>query len=1193
MAKRTYTESQRSAIDTRDKTLLVSAAAGSGKTATLIERIVQSVLDPEHPTDINKMLIVTFTKAAAAELRAKVTDALCERLETEPDNARLERQIHLLPSASISTIDAFCNSILKNNTEIFGVSPRYRIADPIESEILSHSVWSELIEAAYAGELSDIVSAEAFNELAETVTSVKSNSGLEEIFDGLYEHSKSHESGVAVFRGFAEALKAELNLPIEESKYVKFAVRRLHEISEGYEKLYSALLMKLPEEENGKAVLEWMLGELRLACAASSYSEIREHVNAAAGKPPISDKKIAETAPELIACKADLKDAVQMCSARYFKFTEAQWRAQMKKLSGLLSSLAALIEKFDEVFFEEKRERAILEYSDIERLTYKSLYNPDGTLTDFALALRGEYEAVYIDEYQDVNALQNKIFEAISTDTNRFMVGDIKQSIYVFRSARPDIFAKMKGDFPPLCEAEGSDNASIFMSENFRCDEVIVDFVNSVFDTCFTLFGDSIGYVDGDRLKYSKKQSTAAERILPELHIFTKEEDEEAACDCDEEPEEKEKSPSPIWVAAKIKELCETATLNSGEPVRPRDIAIILRYGSGRSKAYSDALEELGIPARAPDDRSFFLNAEIQLALCLLCTIDNPRRDIYLAGLMLSPLFAFTPDELYLIRRFGSAEPSYSLWESLNRYCEQNPDFERGHSFINTINRYREISEGVKVDAFILRLYHETGLLALAKREGKEENLMLLYNYAGKFEVSSFEGLYNFIKYINEVIAEGSSFCAAESDDTGDAVTIITAHKSKGLEYPIVFIANAETPLVSQMEKRVRVSYSDEYGIAMKTRTDSGLALVENPIHNVIIDTNVERVLEEELRIYYVAMTRARERLFIVGNLKNSSREKYLDSLTVKRIAPSRRSLWELKSLIDIIMLAEPCAEIVFESASKVEKAEPLRELAAPVGELPPDSQAYSLLSERFSFTYPDGHMTSLPEKMSVSRLYPAVLDEMDGEPSLTVDKPSEKNEGRLGILPEFISASPIEESARRGIATHTFLQFFSIESFEHGTPEQELQRLVEKEFISRENAARVRLDEIKLFKSSALFEEMKAAAGLRREFRFSVMLPASLFTEDEEKREKYADSKILLQGVIDCIIEDSEGNLHLIDYKTDRLTKAELADKSLAARMLSEKHSLQLSYYALAIEKIFGKRPKSVRVYSLPLGDTVDIISA
>ena len=825
----------------------------------------------------------------------------------------------------------------------------------------------------------------------------------------------------------------------------------------------------------------------------------------------------------------------------------------------------------------------MLEYSDIERLTYMSLYNEDGTLTDFARSVREQYSSVYIDEYQDVNSLQNKIFEAVSGASNRFMVGDIKQSIYGFRSANPDIFADMKTSFPTLSEAELSDTATVFMSKNFRCDKPIIDFTNAIFDKLFPLVGESIGYVESDRLEHGKGE-VCAEPSEPEIMLFTNE-------GGDEDEEISAKSLSPAWVATKVKELLDTGTLHSGEPIRPSDIAIVLRKDGGRSKEYAKALAELNIRATVPDDKDFFLNGEIQLALCLLNAIDNPRRDIYLAGLMLSPLYSFTADELYLIRRHGEGE---SLWESLNDYVRKCPEFEKGKSFIDTLGRYRAIAEGTSAPELIIRLYNETGLLALGAKNGAKENLMLLYNYARKFEASSFLGLYSFIDYVNTVISTGASFSAKKDAEADESVSIITVHKSKGLEYPVVFLADATTSLVSANERRVKIAYSGELGIAMKTRVPGSLALVESPVYNIIIDRNVERSLEEELRVYYVALTRARERLYVTGTPKTKDRHEYSATMRRRGLHLSRHSLKEAGSFVDLICMSGVTDSISWYSglpdtapACEESSAEAVPRVSAPAT---PCDGLYELLTERFSYKYPDEALTRLPEKLSISVLYPEILDNADSVSEGTLDEAKPIPEKALGHLPEFISGSSEHESAKRGIATHNFLQFFDLDSFKALGAEAELVRLTEKGFLSEKDAKRVRLSEISLFAKSKLFAEMQGAKRLYREFRFNVMLPADIFTADEKKREALKGQSLLLQGVIDCLIEDGDGNYHLVDYKTDRLTKEELSDKALAERALNEKHARQLTYYSLAVEKIFSKKPTTVRVYSLPLGDTVNI---
>lgn len=1195
MAKREFTKEQLSAIETRDRTLLISAAAGSGKTATLIERIIRSVTDAENPEKITDMLIVTFTNAAVEELRARVSAALKEKLAENPENKRIEEELYSLPSAKILTIDAFCNDILKNNTERFGVSPRYRIADPTEASLLSHTLWTALIEAAYNGELSEVCTAEEFEELASSLSGVKSSSALEEVFEFLYEKSKSHEDGVKIFENFAVRLDEYGKLPIDENPYVKHIISRTKEMTSHFLEFNLSLIEKIGlYDKHLMSVLETHVLLYKIF-EADSYLEIKKLLEEST-LSPVPTVRGEKTEPQMLLreLRESIKDELlEKCASKYFSYSEDEWRAHIKRLAGLGHTLAKFIKKFDEVFFEEKRKRAILEYSDVERLAFLSLYEPDGSLSELAESLRNEFSSVYIDEYQDVNALQNKIFLALSRSDNRFAVGDIKQSIYGFRSARPDIFAEMKESFPPLELSLPAESASIFMSDNFRSDEGIIDFANDIFDKMFSLRPDTIGYESKEKLIFSKKYNHPSPPYrAPLVHLFTKKDANGAEDGADDSAD----TLCPSWVAKKIKELLDGGRLDSGKPVTPSDIAIILRKDGGRSKLYAEALEKEGIKARAPDSVDFFLNSEIQLVLCLLNAINNPMRDIYLAGLMLSPLFNFTPDELYLARRLGGQ----SLWNSVNSYSAAHPENEKFLSFIKTLNRYRAISEGMQADALILRLYNETGILALGAKSGSKENLMLLYNYARKFEASSFEGLYNFINYVNAQIASGATFTSKKEDGGEDAVTVMTVHKSKGLEFPIVFLADAATSLISRNERSPRVAYSEEMGIGIKTRREGGIALVESPVYNAIVDKNIEKSIEEELRVYYVALTRAREQLYVTASLNSASKEKYLKEAKTRRFFTSPYTLREVKSFIDILFLCDTRAEITWEEDKDSELSELNERPAEPtdtpeecrIKEIPAeDGRLYELLCERFSYTYPNAHLTALPEKMSISKLYPTVLDGEGDTVLPTLDAPqTEKESARPAPLPKFITGSSEYESAKRGIATHNFLQFFNVESFIKVGAEAELSRLVREEFISEEDARRVRIDEIELFKKSALLEKMRGAKKLYREFRFSVMLAAELFTADAEKKAAFVGKEILLQGVIDCIVENEDGSLLLVDYKTDRLTKEELADKALAQRVLSKKHSLQLSYYAMAVESIFGKYPDSVQIYSLMLGDTVDV---
>ena len=1413
MLKTPYTEEQLSAIRTRDKTLLVSAAAGAGKTATLTERIMCSLIgkrdpnekmDPDaavvKPENINEMLIVTFTKAAAAELRERIGEALkravaechtgpylakiykdieekiakyteCEPKEFEAalkkllyacpspsiqkdivDEAldlkekysgrelcariaemiretggscnpvsiipKLEEQLYLLPSARISTIDSFCYEIMKNNAEKCGVPPRCRIADKIEASVLEHSLWTERIDAAFEGMI-DGIAPEEFEELAVSLTGVKSDKALEESFEFLYDKSKSSERGVKLFTDIREMLDGCKDKALEDIPYVAHAMTRAKESAEYHANALFIMMKNLHGSDIGiddrlqraRNKEEYILAETEIINAskdtkaskgrridalgivefedkillsmdsdrkilkaiidAKTYEEMKAALSQSFAEIPSPRKKFGEEkTPESIEYQffrdSFMKKDLLSIKNNLFAYSRDEWFDHVGQLARLVRVMERFIQSFDEIYFKEKIKRGMLEFSDVSRKVFELLYDSDGKPSSVAISLRDQFSSVYIDEYQDVNAVQNKIFIAISKPTNRFTVGDIKQSIYGFRSARPDIFKDMKGALPKLGESD-RDGASVFMSKNFRCDEKIIDFINEIFDPMFTLSADSLGYTPDDKLAFAKKykKGEAPNGAIPEVMLFAapkktkRSADDEANTDEDAEEETETSALSPMWVRDKVKELIDKGMLNNGKNIKPKDIAILLRKDKGRSLVYKDALEEIGICAATPDTKSFFLNGEIQLALCLLNTINNPLKDIYLAGAMLSPLFGFTPTELYEIKR-GSQS---ALWYKVA--FRGGKDFsdelaEKCKKFVETVRKYRTISEGMRVDELILRLYNETGLLALGLGSGCKENLMLLYNYAKDFEASSYEGLYSFINYINTVIEEGGTFQTKKQEGETGAVTIMTVHSSKGLEFPVVILADASTPLISQTETAQKIGYNENMGIGFKTRYKNSIALVDSPVRRAIIDSNAKRSIEEELRIYYVALTRAREQLYIVGAPEAKSKDDYLIKANIRKKFRTPYLFRQAKTFVDILHAVDNSAIINWQDPDKtagaqkadtppeseggcedfepkIESAAEATELLAAVAEeakhlyeLAEESRITEeermaeearkaeearraeeakkaeerilakALEERFGYVYPEEHLTRLPEKMSISRLSPRLLDsdedsdEADGDPIIEKVSDGKKTHSldakrkRLGTLPKFYTGDKDDDSAKRGIATHNVLQFMNIERLCELGSEAEIEALKKDGFLSEADAKRVLIEEIEAFKNSELLASMRKASkegrSIWREFRFSVLLPAPLFAESKKAKELYKDEKILLQGIIDCLYEDENGRLHLVDYKTDRIKAGDNPAKKLSV------HKTQLTYYAIAVKRIFGRFPDTISIYSLPLGRTVEI---
>ena len=936
-----------------------------------------------------------------------------------------------------------------------------------------------------------------------------------------------------------------------------------------------ALQATLPELEYGApeemeyipAVLdriEWLKRGVELV----GYFELGEMLSSFEFKLPAKKRGVDLTDLQLLVrdIKEELVKAIKRIGG-YFDFSRDAWERLFVGIRPLVRTLCDFMARFDELYMAEKRARGVFGFNDIERFVYKCLYDEGGEPSDVARALRDELFAVYIDEYQDVNSLQDKIFRAISREDNRFMVGDIKQSIYSFRAAEPDIFARMKATLPTYKKGLSSPAASIFMSSNFRSDKGIIDFANGVFDKIFTHTGQSIGYREEDKLIFGKGDidGVALGNHTPKITVLSSSSDED----------EDKSALLPREVARRIRELLDGGTLADGRPVRPRDIAIILRDMKGRAGEYSKAISALGIPVRVADEKSFFLNREVLLVLCLLNSIDNPRRDVYFAGLLRSPIFDFTADELYLVSKGGGD----CLYGSLAQYVKDNPDFKKGAAVLSLIDRYRLLAEGERADRIIRMLYLELGLFALAARGGGKDNL------------TSYKGLHSFISFINSVIRDGGEFSSVKESSERDEVSIVSVHASKGLEYPIVFYSDTNKHIQKNGGfDSSRLKYVTDFGISFCLRTPSGIGIVESPCDVALSRFKLRRRFEEEMRVLYVCLTRARERLYVLGAV-NGDVEEYLEKIKAERDSISAYSLRKKQSYLDILLAADPPADIEVcgapedgvEFALEASPESKGESIAPPVA-----SVTRELVEERIKYAYPGEELTRLPEKLSVSVLYPSVLDGADEGASIST-------EGGVtfephGIVPSFISGVDRDESKKRGIATHLFMQFCDVKSVMERGAAAELERLFAEGFISAEDKARVRIEEIERFATSELAVAMASAKRVYRELRFNIKLPAEQFTQKDERRAAIKDRDVLVQGVIDCVILGADGEYRLVDYKTDRLSEKELSDARLAEEKLRAAHTEQLYYYSIAVAKMFGKAPRLTEVYSLPLGRTVEI---
>ena len=1213
--KPSWTEQQKQAINAKDKTILVSAAAGSGKTATLTERIIKRITVDN--ADISGMLIVTFTRSAAADLKAKIFKAITEKLSevSDPNIAsKLSAQLATINNATICTIDSFYYELVKSHFTECGVSPTFRIIDDGEYKLIAKSTIDEVIDEFYENYAS-------FPKFADCFSSVKSLNALGDRFLKIYTILSSATDGIEYLNKYASNMHSSLSSDIMQTPYGTLLKDKSYKFFNHYLKIFNYadeeaqkngdIQIKYGDSITASIILCQSVLDL-LNSDSATYADIKNTLEQFNQRPAARNRMTATEASEKIkALRTEFTTALKKHIEAYYQSSPNTIKRATEESAEYINLLYLLLKRFDEKMSEQKQRLDFLTFNDISRKTYTLLLENDEP-TEVAKKIATQYTDIYIDEYQDVDPLQNKIFAAISTPTNRFMVGDIKQSIYKFRGAEPSLFSELRRSFPDISSSDGSDTATIFMSDNFRCDKNVIDFTNLVCSTIFKQIGGCVEYAEGDNLKFSKPTEKSIFEKVKISVISTKQDksknegEENSNFNAAESTEENENNETiddecsaleweSEYIASQIAEILASNDENPEKKIKPGDIAVLFRKQK-ISPYLSAALRSRNIKVAETEATHYFENDDVLLMLCVLNTIDNPERDVYLAGALRSPLFDFTADDLLTLRReFGK---NSSLFFALSSYSEEKDDelAKKCKDFYDTLTLWQETARSLPIDRFLLTLFNTdkfiaSGILSNQSSDGNGGNVLLLYDYARSFQGKGFKGLYEFIEYINSLIDEGQSFPAASKSDSPDRVTLMTIHKSKGLEFPICFLSLCGNSFNNEDAKQNLV-LCYPHGIAMKLVDESGFSLVTTPMHSLIASKLYEECVEEEIRVLYVALTRARERLYISGTTKteiqkikekNALRRDFVDNYTV---------LTQCKSYLDWILLALGENEYGFSNLEFLNLEELNRRIGS-VNEINNDStespvaldnELYRALSDSFSFKYPYYELSQIPSKFSVSRLYPDMLDENDTSCDLFI------SERPVTVPAFFLSDSQKSNAAERGTATHLFLQFCNFELAAINGIREELNRLCELKFLPESIKDLIYVDELEQFTKSELLPEILRAKRVIREQRFNISMPSESFTQNAELIEKMQGESLAVQGVIDLIIVTRDGKIKLYDYKTDRLTKEELESHELAQRKLQAAHAQQLSYYAKACEQLFGKKCDSVQIYSTHSGNLYDI---
>ncbi len=1174
---REWTTAQKAAIEARNADVLVAAAAGSGKTAVLVERIIERISDSQQPVDIDRLLVVTFTNAAAAEMRQRIGEALTKRLEEEPENELLSRQLSLLPKASITTIHSYCLRVLKANFNALGLDPNFRLADPTENELIRFAALEEVIEAMYEDE----VFAEDFLKLTEAYLNIRNSAAFYELINHIYDFAMSLPYPTVWLKEAAERLSCQGDM--NEHPYAMAMVDIGKEYIMSVLEKYDIMLQMARSDEECLDIYPFLLDEKRQVegvTAAHTYDEFYTLAkNILFDKAPSAPKgSKSEHRKEILKIRDNLKkDWNKKLFEDLFQTDSRTQREVLGKLHPLMVCLSEVVRRLMVCFDAKKDEKNLLNYNDLEHKCFELFVNENGDATQVALSERERFDEILIDEYQDTSPLQEAIFHAIKKERSMFLVGDVKQSIYRFRNTNPTLFRDKKETYSSAAEAP---QRKIILSNNFRSRAHVLDAINFVFEQVMSKTVGEITYNEEEKL-YPGAQYPEMEKPLSEetelwlINLSGQDEDEalEAA------------EAEAILAAKRIVELIEGEYQVLGKDgvrtITYRDISVLMRTNK-TAAVFCKTLSAYGIPCYSEAGDSFLESHEIEVMMSLLKIIDNPHQDIPLLTVLRSQLYALTPDELTDIRL---ADNRCDYFEALEKRARQEDAFGRRlQEFLKDLNCYRDQSRVLDVAELIWYLYMQTGFYeGQSAYEGaamRRLNLRLLHTRASAFEKTGLKGLYNFINFIDKFKGIGGDFDAARSvGEEQNVVRVMSIHKSKGLEFPVVILSGLGHK-INMQDTTKNILIHSNWGYGPKyVDTDLGLSY-GNIARTVAKHAMVYEALSEELRILYVAMTRAREKLIMLASDKRfeSIAKKYMSAASQHPVQPVLTG--QAKGDVDWLMMAL--------MSHKDGKA--LRELA----EAEPESLPYSYGQFRIEMVEADSlfpqdeealqeeqqeenEAECLPELLQYQYAYrdgvtlPAKLTVTELKRKYTEQEPDAV---QLYPRPRFLmtEAGKLTRS-EIGTAMHTVLEWLAYERC--GSVQEiheQVESLVSRGILSEEEAEAVDCNSLFTFMESAIGKRLKTADCVKREFSFAVKTEAEPIFGVE--------GQIMLQGTIDCLLFEGE-DISVIDYKTDRNGTPE---------DIAKLYAIQLESYAKAVETIYGKKVRHKYLYLLHFGQLIEV---
>ena len=1250
MGETKWTNEQAQAIKTRNCNLLVAAAAGSGKTAVLVERIIKIITNEENPVDIDKLLVVTFTSAAAAEMRERIAAAISKELEKSPNSKNLQRQLTLLSRANITTMHSFCLEVIKNYFYTIDLDPSFRIGDETEATLMKNEIIEELFDEYYEEENED------FKDLLEAYSGSKDDEKLKEMILSLHRFSMSGPWPEKWLIEKAEAFNINTLEELDKTEWIKVLKDSLRVEIRGFLNMYKKALEIIEYTDGLSPYLEAFNSDY--GYLYNAYESLNEDLtsvyNALNAITFITLKRLKksevldENAQETVkAIREGVKKKVKSLIESSFEFTPGEALDGIKEVYPFMKTLANITVEFAKRFDEKKREKNILDFNDLEHLCLKILIDRDEENniipSNVAEHFRNYFDEVLVDEYQDSNDVQETIINLVSRrlgdNPNVFMVGDMKQSIYRFRQAKPKLF---KDKYDSYSEEDESKDRKILLYKNFRSRQEVIDGANYIFKMVMSEVVGELEYTDKEALNLGasfeipkdEKQVVGGEI---ELHIIdksglVKEENNDFNEDDSEQAKEDEEDIDGITLEAKvvakrIKELFEERDgkkfqvfdkdTKEYRDVKFKDIVILLRATKNWAEIFLDELGSEGIPVYADTGSGYFESIEIRTIMSLLKVIDNPLQDVPMIATLRSPIVGFSAEELSDLRLLNKDLYFYEVIK-----CVYDNEFEVSDelrfkcvNFIDNLSKWRDRAIYTPIDEFIWYLYMDTGFYgyvgAMPNGKLRQANLKILFQRAKQYESTSFKGLFNFINFINKLRkSSGDMGSAKVLGENEDVVRIMSIHKSKGLEFPIVFTSGTGKQF-NLMDLTNSILYHEELGfgpnyVNLETRNSYSTLPKEAIKKKIRLET-----LSEEMRILYVAFTRAKEKLIITGASSNLERDikKWVSAASLDENIVLPSEVLKGKSYLDWIAMAmckhrdgEKLREIVdnYQGTNKDELStwgikfwtkdlltvDKILEAVDKNEEEDLFKNSKDIvvgkeIKRRLDYKYKFIEGAMLPSNISVSDLKKKDFTYGDDIPGI-VEVFKEKEI----IKPRFLKEEKGLSAAERGTIMHYVMQRINYDRVNSiNEIKNQIEEMVLDNSLTEKEANSIWHKQILNFFRSDLGKRLlkayKEGRMVSRELPFFTELSSTEY--DKSLDEKiYKNEKIRLQGIIDCFFEEEDG-IVLLDYKTDYVEEGQ-------EEKIIERYKSQLKYYKDALEKITGKVVKETYLYLFKLDKEVSI---